>query len=118
MDTGPGWRHLLRARPETQATGCWDWTDAAASGGLFGSLPVAHEEKEEREKQSICAWYSTGTRTVQYGHAGNMVRVGSLPDADAGCITDGVSLSTRYLPWWPGDLAGLCHRASLARAAL
>lgn len=48
--------------------------------------------------------------------------VGSLPDADAGCITDGVSLFTRYLPWWPGDLAcrpvGLCHRASLAQAVV
>lgn len=30
---------LLCARPETQATGCWDWADAAASGGLVQVTP-------------------------------------------------------------------------------
>lgn len=73
------------------------------------------EGKEEREKQGICTVRGTGAILSSWYLAG------SLPDADAGGITDGitdgVALVTRYLRWWPGDLAGLCHRALLARAA-
>lgn len=87
-------------------------------GGLVQVTPGrprgAGKKREERrgEKQSICTVRGTGAIWPSWYLAG------SLPDADAGGITDGTALVTRYLPWWPGDLAGLCHRALLAAAPL
>jgi hypothetical protein len=64
-----GW-HLLRARPETQATGCWDWTDAAASGGLVRVTPSrprgAGKKRRKRGGKSKAFVRGTSSGTVQY----------------------------------------------------